>query len=477
MTRNNPLTILVVDDSDFFASMLAGKLESNFEMRTETATNASDAMAVLEATSVDCIVSDYEMPDVTGLDLYRMVDEEYDVPFVLLTGAGNEKVASRAVREGIDEYFLKQTVENESALERFVNRVRTVVDNHRTQQKYEQLIDNSPDAIAEITAEGEILAANEAMAMEFSTTQAELVGKQLSELLPAEIAADRLEESKRAITSGSAVTFQDSIGVRHFHNIAVPLSDGGGGDSIQLVTREITHQKQSEQVLEQKSQKLTLINRIVRHDIKNDVQLLRTWARLLEDHVDEEGLEYVERIDETSDHITELTSISRDFVESLQGDSEVALEPTNVASVLETEVEKKRESHGEATFVVGDLPRALVRANELLSSVFANLLSNAVRHNESESPEVHVDASETDTAVVVRISDNGPGVPDEKKETIFGKGTMGPESPGTGIGLYLVHTLVDQYGGAVWVEDNEPSGAVFVVELPKSATDEPSFAY
>ena len=50
---------------------------------------------------------------------------------------------------------------------------------------------------------------------------------------------------------------------------------------------------------------------------------------------------------------------------------------------------------------------------------------------------------------------------------IFGKGSMGPESPGTGVGLYLVHMLVEQYGGEVWVQDNDPTGAVFVVELPK----------
>nr|WP_302080744.1 ATP-binding protein [Salinibaculum sp. KK48] len=48
----------------------------------------------------------------------------------------------------------------------------------------------------------------------------------------------------------------------------------------------------------------------------------------------------------------------------------------------------------------------------------------------------------------------------------FGKGEKGLDSPGTGIGLYLVQTLLDQYGGDVWVADNDPEGAVFVVELP-----------
>ena len=69
-------------------------------------------------------------------------------------------------------------------------------------------------------------------------------------------------------------------------------------------------------------------------------------------------------------------------------------------------------------------------------------------------------------STTVRVADNGPGIPDTQKETIFGKGEKGLDSPGTGLGLYLVRTLVKQYGGAVWVEDNDPEGSVFVVERP-----------
>ena len=68
--------------------------------------------------------------------------------------------------------------------------------------------------------------------------------------------------------------------------------------------------------------------------------------------------------------------------------------------------------------------------------------------------------------VRVRIADNGPGIPDEQKRTVFERGEKRPDSEGTGVGLYLVQTLVNAYGGDVWVEDNEPTGSVFVVELP-----------
>jgi len=64
-----------------------------------------------------------------------------------------------------------------------------------------------------------------------------------------------------------------------------------------------------------------------------------------------------------------------------------------------------------------------------------------------------------------QVADNGRGVSDKHKEEIFAHGNQGLESEGTGIGLHLVKTLVDRYGGTVWVEDNDPEGAIFCVEL------------
>jgi len=467
MPREESLSILLVDDSAFFLSLLADKLESNYGMTTMTATNAGEAMVELSGGPVDCIVSDYRMPETTGLELYEMVAEQDEVPFILLTAEGDEEIASRAISMGIDEYLQKQSVREDEPLKLLVNRIRTVVEQRRTQRKYEQLVDNSPDEISQISVDGEILAANETMATAFGVSQEELVGRPLSAFLPDDVAAGRLEEGKRAIAAGSAVTFQDSVGVRHFHNIAVPLSTTGEVDSMQLVTREITLQKRNERELERKSEKLAMINRIVRHDINNDIQLLTGWADRLKNHVDDAGMDTVERIEDTGNHIAELASIARDFVESLEDDSEISLERVDLGRTLEAEVDKKRTTYEDANIVVDDLPRVEVLANELLASVFGNLLSNAVRHNDTAEPEVRIESRESDTAVTVRLADDGPGIPDDRKESIFGKGSKGPESPGTGVGLHLVATLVDQYGGDVWIEDNEPRGTVFVVELPK----------
>jgi signal transduction histidine kinase len=164
--------------------------------------------------------------------------------------------------------------------------------------------------------------------------------------------------------------------------------------------------------------------------------------------------------------VIQLTEIARDFVESLVGEDTPELHPVDLGHYLETELATARETYPNAEFHVSDdIPQVSVQANEMLSSVFRNLLGNAVQHTDEETPEVTVDVVEQAETVRVRVADNGPGVPDEQKEQIFGKGEKGLDSAGSGIGLYLVHTLTDQFGGGVWVEDNEPRGAVFMVEL------------
>ena len=213
---------------------------------------------------------------------------------------------------------------------------------------------------------------------------------------------------------------------------------------------------------------LRLLNQVMRHDIRNDLQLVEAYAELLDDHVDEEGESYLEVIKENTESAVGLTTTVRDLSRVMLRED---AEPEGVAldRVLSQQVEEVRSSYSEAVFTVdGTIPSVKVLADEMLGSVFRNVLRNAVQHNDETLPVIDVTArvDDADQAAVVRIADNGPGVPPPQREEIFGKGEKGLDSPGAGIGLYLVRSLVEGYGGEVWVEDNEPKGAIFVIRLP-----------
>lgn len=212
---------------------------------------------------------------------------------------------------------------------------------------------------------------------------------------------------------------------------------------------------------------LRLLNQVTRHDIRNDLQVVGAYAELLDDHVDEQGQEYLDVIKRNTDSAVALTTTVRDLAEVMLRDE---AEPGRVSleRTLSQQVEEIRSAYSEAVFTVeGSLPAVEVRADEMLTSVFRNLLRNAVQHNDKAPPTVAVSATvdEANDLAEVRIADNGPGIPENQRDDVFGKGEKGLDSPGAGIGLYLVRSLVEIYGGEVWVEDNEPEGTVFVVRL------------
>lgn len=461
---------LVVDDSDFFASLTADQLETEHGIRTVEANSPEEAMSILEERTFDCVVSDYDMPETNGLEFYQQLQDGHaDLPFILLTSRTGEEIVSEAIGMGIDEYLQKEAVSEQDDFEVLANRLETVVSKRKARKKYELVVDTTPEPIAQVHRDGQVLAANDAFAEAFDTRPTEITGELLGDIVSEGVAASWQEHGEQALAAGERMTLQTSHDGRYYDTIVVPVDISGETDSYQIIARNITSRVEREQELEQTTEQLELINRFVRHDIRNDINLVYAWADLLEDRADEEAIEYAERIVDVSEHIIELTDIAGEFVEIVSGDGGIETEPVSLSDHLDTEFEKCKQSYDDATFERNhELPRVTVSANGMLSSVFRNLLNNAVQHNDSEQPEVRVSLTVDDDAgtATVIIADNGPGVPTNQRETIFGKGEQGTDSSGTGIGLYLVHTLVSQYGGEVWVEDSHLGGAAFYVELP-----------
>ena len=235
-----------------------------------------------------------------------------------------------------------------------------------------------------------------------------------------------------------------------------------------FVIRDITTRKEAQKQLEEQRNNLDLLNQVLRHDIRNDLQLVTGYSNMLTDHVDEEGTEHLNTVLESANHSVELTKTARDMADvMLSRENSQQQHQINLRNTLTRELDKIEAEYPDAHVMVeGELPSVQIQANRMLDSVVRNLLSNAVQHNDKDIPEVSVSATSHDERVTVRIADNGPGVPDGQKEEIFGKGEKGLDSSGTGLGLYLVQHLVTHYGGEVWIEDNDPEGAVFAVELP-----------
>jgi PAS domain S-box-containing protein len=146
--------VLHVDNGPDFADMAAEFLtraDDRFEVTT--ATSASEGLDVLAAQRVDCIVSDYDMPETNGIEFLEAVRENRpELPFVLFTGKGSEEIASEAIKAGVTDYLQKRRGTEQYEL--LANRVRNAVEKRRSQRalaernrRLETLVSNLPGVV------------------------------------------------------------------------------------------------------------------------------------------------------------------------------------------------------------------------------------------------------------------------------------------------------------------------------------------
>ncbi|MFP4546123.1 MAG: sensor histidine kinase, partial [Methanomassiliicoccales archaeon] len=105
-------------------------------------------------------------------------------------------------------------------------------------------------------------------------------------------------------------------------------------------------------------------------------------------------------------------------------------------------------------------------ADDSVYSLFDNIVHNAVIHG--QTPEIRVVLQESGNRCVVRIEDQGKGIPEEIKNRVFEEGFTHGKSGQHGLGLYIVKKTMERYGGEVRIEDNSPRGSVFVLEFPRA---------
>ncbi|RMB18075.1 PAS domain S-box protein [Haloplanus aerogenes] len=342
-------------------------------------------------------------------------------------------------------------------------------------EKYATLVEQSHDGIA-IIQDGAFVFVNSRLSDIVGYEESDLLGMPIIDLITPKSRElvqkrheQRLDPGADDPPSQYTLTFETADGRERVGEVSAAVIQYEGAPAVLTSVRDVTERQQYEDELERVNEELEVLNRVVRHDIRNDMTVILGWAEMLGEHVDDDGKERLETILTGGKHVVELTEIARDYVETLTGDGAVDVKPVQLDPMLRNEIMLRREAYPDADIVVEEpIPDVGVQANEMLSSVFRNLLNNAVQHNDKDRPVVEVTIRERADEVEVTVADNGPGVPESQRETIFGKGEMGLDSGGTGIGLYLVHTLVKQYGGDVRVEDNDPEGAAFTVTLPRA---------
>jgi len=215
----------------------------------------------------------------------------------------------------------------------------------------------------------------------------------------------------------------------------------------------------------------------VTHELKSPIASLKLYLQTLnrrqlspseQEPFYEDMLEDVERLDRLINHLLDAARLAKDRVGPPPED--VRIDEILRGCAEEVCVRYRRP----AEVVKLDLAPAVVcAAREDLELIFRNLIDNAVKYADDHQPQVEVALRpEGASRVLVSVNDNGRGIPQSLRHQIFRRfmrlgSELERDKPGTGLGLYIVRTMVGRLGGKIWMRDRDGgSGASFEVQLP-----------
>lgn len=343
----------------------------------------------------------------------------------------------------------------------------------------DKMIESMTDAVLVVDRRNRIVDGNPAAAALSDREISDLIGRPLSEAFP-DLAAAIGEGASDGSEVDGEETHENADGgesfrteferrkesaVRYYDVRVSPLQRGFGTLTGRLISlRDVTDQRQREQQLE-------VLNRLLRHNFRNDATAIQGNASLLRDAVtDPEPRRRLETIERTVETMIERNERFSHLIGRLD---ESDREPIDLTAELEELVAAKRRRHPEVTIGFDGAAPAWVDTGGIVVSALDELLTNSIKHNDAERPAVQISITpaerrESDT-VRLRIRDNGPGIPDRETGPID-RGAETPLDHASGVGLWLATWIVREVDGSLRFSETEDGTAV-TVYLP---ADRPS---
>jgi nitrogen fixation/metabolism regulation signal transduction histidine kinase len=218
--------------------------------------------------------------------------------------------------------------------------------------------------------------------------------------------------------------------------------------------------------LQTRERQLEVIDRVLRHNVRNELSVIRGNAEIIErlDHA--EAQRQAEIIRTTSDRLLDTVYKEREIVELIRTDPQ--RRELDLVPLIQSLVESSADANAEAS-IRAELPESgSVIAIDQIGRAIEEMLEKAIERNDQAEPVVEVQLEEHNDAICVLVSDDGPGIPDEELGVLTGANIQ-PLYHGSGLGLWLVNWIVDVSGGSLYFEENDPRGSVIRVELPKAS--------
>lgn len=395
-----------------------------------------------------------------------------------------ESISEHALR--LNEEILLRNLELQNLnldLERQV-RKRTE-DLTRSEEDYRYLVNLSPDPVIICHTDGTIKSINEAALIMLGYGHDDgLVSKNISSLmLDGGNAWERCVwlVNKEGILRNQEFDFASKTGGKIVGEVSARIADLHPERCVHMVVRDVTERNLLRRRTEEAKVESEFFNDLLSHDIVNYMSAAMHFLDKLPNsrNLTDDERKAMNIVAKDVKGAYELASVVRDLsrVETL-GEGQCK-DTTDVCGMIAEAVEDAMRMYSDRRATISvDKPTSAcyVQGNTLLTRLFVNLLTNAIKFDPSEEVVVNVGIEQVTHKETeywsVRISDHGKGIPDHEKEKVFERYFRGDTGViGTGLGLYVVRKVARACGGLAWAENrvggDYTKGTVMVVLLKK----------
>ena len=304
----------------------------------------------------------------------------------------------------------------------------------------------------------------------------DIIGKKMSEIFP-EVITDSQNSLKKfghVAQTGNSTNFEIfSSSQKKWYNLS---AYSPRRDYFATIIEDITERKIRDEGKEERMREKSFILDVLAHDLRNYQTVANGFIDLVIDKNPSIDISNIKELERAKTSIVQANSLLENLSIMMQSElnSTINLRQINIYNAVRRIEQTLKELFPRRNIIL-DFSRVEnqteVLADNLIDQLLLNILSNAVKNSEGETVQIGLELEKTtDNRCLISITDKAKGINPEERNAIFERfNEIGRNSGGTGLGLFIVKTLVERYNGNIWVEsridEDYTKGSVFKIEL------------
>lgn len=488
----DPVRVLLLENDGDDAELVKDVLDQGgLDVRIERVDTEQDLRNALLQGSWNVILLDYVLPGFSGAKALKICHEMRPrAPVIIVSGSIGEDVAVELMKQGADDYVLKNNLTRlPAAVRRALASAHTRAQRHRAQKELREsrewlqaTLRSIGEAVIATDAAGHVRFMNRVAEDLILCKEADAIARDIDEIL--QFAGDggqRLPQSpsKEVIANAAGqeqrelvLLRKDGVRLDVICSATRILNDQEAIVGSVIALRDITERKRAEEQIRQANQELQQFFHSVSHDLQEPLRMISLYSEMIQrklQALDQDTQEYLRFVASGAARMTDLLRDLRAYAdvtrprspETQEADGEVALQKVllNLSAAIE-----------ESSAIVAHepLPKLPIDSAHLVQ-LFQNLISNSIKYRKRDHPPtIRIETARDGNNWQFSFSDNGVGIAPQYKERVFDffKRFHNLEIPGTGMGLAICQRIVQRYGGRIWLDSSDGNGSTFYFTLP-----------